>query len=63
MAATLKIRYIWKLSTTFNWHSAEADTQPYQSVKSKGSAPVLGPVQDEPSSSAESNQLTLKLTL
>lgn len=53
MAATLKIRYIWKLSTTFNWHSAEADTQPYQSVKSKGSAPVLRPVQDEPSSSAE----------
>lgn len=53
MAAPFKIRSIWKLSTTFNCHSAEADTQPYLSVKSKGSLPVLGPMQDEPHSSAE----------
>lgn len=43
MAAILKIRRVWKLSTTFNWHSTEADTQPYLSVKSKGSLLVLGP--------------------
>lgn len=55
MAATLKIRCVWKLSTTFNWYSAEADVQPYLSVKSKGSLLVLGPVQDELSSSTESN--------
>lgn len=55
MAAPFKIRSIWKLSTTFNCHSAEADTQPYLSAKSKGSLPVLGPVQDKPRSSAERN--------
>lgn len=41
MAATLQIMCIWKLSATFNWHSEEADIQPYLSVKSKGSLPVL----------------------
>lgn len=53
MEATLKIRCIGRLSITFNWCSAEADTQPYLTIKSKGSLAVLGPAHDKPSSRAE----------